>query len=109
MTEQIDSVEKLKVSEQKTIAVLKNKAVATQQRFVPRREILREYRGASKGLKSLEQRGLVLLEEQQVYRDPFGECFLESNTPEVLTVEQNNALDRILQLHKVNFKIILSL
>ena len=96
LTEHNYSVEQLKVSEQKTIAVLKNIAAATNRRFVPRREIVHEYAGGAKGLKSLAQRALVCLEEQQVYRDPFGECFLESNIPEALTVEQNNALGSII-------------
>ncbi|MFC1844577.1 primosomal protein N' [Thermodesulfobacteriota bacterium] len=91
-----DSVEDLKISEQKTIKVLKSIATATRRRFVPCREITREYSGAAKGLKSLAQKNIVIFEEQQVYRDPFGECFLESDIPESLTVEQNNALDSII-------------
>jgi primosomal protein N' (replication factor Y) len=96
LTDHIDSAENLKVSEQKTIEVLKNISTATNRRFVPRREITREYPGGAKGLKSLAQKNLILFEEHQVYRDPFGECFLESDIPEVLTVEQNNALDSII-------------
>lgn len=96
LIEHIDSTENLKVSEQKTIEVLKNISTTTHRRFVPRREIVREYPGGAKGLKSLAQKDLVIFEEQQVYRDPFGECFLESDIPEKLTVEQNKALETII-------------
>jgi primosomal protein N' (replication factor Y) len=96
LTEHLDSTESFKVSEQKTINVLKSIATATNRRFVPRREIVREYPGGGKGLRALAQKGIVLFEEQQVYRDPFGEYFLERDIPETLTIEQNNALDSIL-------------
>jgi primosomal protein N' (replication factor Y) len=88
--------ENLKISEQKTIAVLQKITSETNRRFVPRREITRKYSGAGKALKSLAQKHIVLFEEQQVYRDPFGECFLESDIPEALTGEQKKALDSIL-------------
>ncbi len=91
----VDTENDLKVSEQKTLAVLQSIATATDRRFVPRREIIREYAGAARGLKSLLHKKIVILEEQQVYRDPFGECFLQSDVPESLTAEQKNALDFI--------------
>ncbi len=96
LADQFDSTEDLKVSEQKTINILQEISTATNRRFVPRREITRQYPGAGKGLKSLAQKNIVLVEEQQVYRDPFGECFLESDIPETLTGEQNKALESIL-------------
>jgi len=96
LTGHAESAKDLKVSEEKTIEVLKRIATATGRRFVPRREISREYSGAAKGLKSLLQKKIVIFEEQQVYRDPFGECFLESDVPDSLTVEQNNALNTII-------------
>ncbi len=86
----------LKVSEQKTIEVLQRISAASNRRFVPRREIIREYRGAGKGLRSLADKSVVLFREQQVYRDPFGETFLESEVPETLTGEQIRALEAIL-------------
>jgi len=95
LSEYIGSVQDLKVSEQKTIDALKKLAAATKSRFVPRRELMREYRGAGRGLKALVQKKYILLEEQQVYRDPFGDCFLESDVPEELTEEQKRALDTI--------------
>jgi len=88
--------EDLKVSEQKSIEVLQKIASATKSRFVPRKEITREYPGAGKGLKSLAQKNIVLIGEQHVYRDPFGECFLESDIPEILTNGQKKALESIL-------------
>ena len=96
LTEHIDPKVNLKVSEQKTIEILKKISIATNRRFVPRREIVGEYPGGGRGLKSLALKNIVLFEEHQVYRDPFGKCFLESNIPEVLTGEQNNALNCII-------------
>ena len=85
----------LKISEQKTLDLLQRIAAETHRRFVPRKEITRQYSGAGQGLKSLVQKNIVLVREQQVYRDPFGECFLESDIPENLTAEQNRALKHI--------------
>ncbi len=96
LVENNTTYENLKVSEQKTIEVLQKIASATKSRFVPRKEITGEYPGAGKGLKSLAQKNIILFEEQQVYRDPFGECFLESDIPEVLTPGQKKALGSIL-------------
>ena len=103
LTEGADSADNLKISEQKTIEVLKKISTLTNRRFVPRREITHEYPGAGKGLRFLEQKGFILFEEQQVYRDPFGESFLESDIPEVLTTEQKKALDSILPAIKKGF------
>ena len=79
------SYENLKVSEQKTIKALQDIASQTNRSFIPRKEIIRVYLGADKGLKSLIQKNIVIAEDRQVYRDPFGESFLESNIPERLT------------------------
>lgn len=95
LAEHIDGAGDLKISEQKTLEILKKLAAETNRRFIPRRQIVREYPGAGKGLKSLALKGFVLLEEQQVYRDPFGESFLESDEPDELTAEQVKALDKI--------------
>jgi len=104
LTENIAYPENLKVSEQKTIAALQKIASATDSRFVPRREVTREYPGAGKALKSLARRNIVIFREQQVYRDPFGESFLQSDIPETLTAEQKRALDSILPaLQKARF------
>ncbi|KPK00597.1 MAG: primosomal protein N' [Desulfobacterales bacterium SG8_35] len=92
----IDSLEGLKISEQKTLDVLHRISAETSSRFVPRREITRVYPGAGKGLQSLAQKNIIVFAEQQVYRDPFGECFLESNIPPALTGEQKKALGAIL-------------
>ncbi len=98
----IDNLEQLKVSELKTIKVLQMLASATNRKFVPRKEITRAYPGAGKGLKSLAEKKIIAFVEQQVYRDPFGECFLESDIPEILTDEQKKALDAILPAIKKN-------
>jgi len=94
--ETIDVATGLNVTEQKALDVLRRIASETNRRYVPRREIIHEYRSAGKGLKSLAEKNIIVVEEQQVYRDPFGECFLESDIPEVLSAEQKKALDVIL-------------
>ena len=94
--------EDLLVSELNTINALQKLSAATNHRFVPRRDILQEYPGAANRLKSMVQKGLIDMGEQQVYRDPFGECFLESNVPETLTHEQQNVLASILPALKKN-------
>ncbi|MBW2466474.1 MAG: primosomal protein N' [Deltaproteobacteria bacterium] len=96
LNEHITPLEPLKVSEKKTVAALEKISAATNRRFVPRREVLREYPGGSRGIKSLAGKGFIKLTEQQVYRDPFGECFFETNMPEVLTTEQQKALEKII-------------
>ena len=96
LAENIAVLEKLKISEQKTLDVLQKIVSATNRRFVPCREITRAYPGAGKGLKSLAGKNIIVFEEQQVYRDPFGDCFMESDIPESLTDEQKKALAAIL-------------
>jgi len=93
---QINYPDDLLVSEQKTLEALEKISSATNHRLVPRKDIIREYPGAGKGLRSLAQKGFIVFGEQQVYRDPFGECFLESDVPGTLTNEQEKALDSIL-------------
>ena len=95
LAENISSSLELKISEQKTVDVIKELAGASGRRFIPRREIVRQYPGASKGLKTLAQKNCVLAEQQQVYRDPFGDCYLESDIPASLTEEQKRVMDAL--------------
>ena len=96
LAENVDCPENLKSSEQKTIDALQKIVSATNRRFVPRREIIHEYPGAGRALRSLARKNIVIFEEQQVYRDPFGESFLQSDMPETLSGGQKKALDFIL-------------
>jgi len=95
LSEDIDSAGKLKIAEQKTVDVIKRLAAASNLRYVPRREIVREYPGAGRILKTMARKNLVLVDEQQVYRDPFGECFLESEIPASLTDEQKEVMAEV--------------
>jgi primosomal protein N' (replication factor Y) len=101
LSEQVSHPGDLLVSEQKTIEALKKISAVIDQSFVPRKDIIREYPGAGKCLRSLERKGIIVFGEKQVYRDPFGESFLASDVPGTLTGEQEKALDLILPaIHK---------
>ena len=59
---------------------------------LPRPELTREYGGAGKALHALADRGLVTMEEQRCYRDPFGNIPPFFAKPETLTSEQESVL-----------------
>ena len=88
-------MEKLKVSERKTLDVFLKLQDTGNRSVVPRRDITREYSGAAKGLKGLAEKGVLVFLEQQVYRDPFGDILTEFEIPEKLTDEQAGALDQL--------------
>jgi len=63
--------------------------------LLPRAELTRQYPGAGKALHSLAKAGLVTLEDQRVYRDPFGKVPPFFPKPETLTTEQDQVVDKI--------------
>jgi len=85
--------EKLKPSEEKTLALL---AAAPAGQWQPRRELTREYPSAGKALQGLADKGVVELADRQVYRDPFGDPAPFFPEPDRLTGEQEAALAAIL-------------
>lgn len=98
-----DRVEKdknssLKPSEQKTLAVLAELAEEASpfSGLIARREVISRYKGAAKPLKSLAEKELISLVEQQVYRDPFGGYVPRFDVPSQLTDEQQQVLEQIL-------------
>ena len=95
LAEEPDSAADLMLSERKTIALLKKLAASANRIFVPRREIVREYPGAARALNTLVGKNFVRIVEQQVYRDPFDDCLLESDVPAVLTDEQTKVLETV--------------
>ena len=62
---------------------------------IPAADLKRRFGQCSPQLKRLEERGLVQVEEREVYRNPFGEEDLERDTPRVLNVQQASALDHV--------------
>lgn len=98
----ISDFENLKPSEQKIITILQKIEYETNRRFIPRWEVIQEYHGAGKGLKTLGLRKIIIAEEKQVYRDPFGESFLDSDVPEKLTDQQKKVLGSILPAIRKN-------
>ena len=84
----------LKHSEQKTIALIKERQADSTQ-GIPRRELTKAYSGAAKSIASLTGQGIIHLSKRQVYRDPFGEAPPFFPRPARLTAEQNLALARL--------------
>jgi primosomal protein N' (replication factor Y) len=87
---------KLKVSERKTLDVFLRLQESAKRTSIPRQDITREYPGARKALRELAEKNIILLKEEEVYRDPFGESLTEFEIPEKLTDEQAAALDQLL-------------
>ena len=86
---------RLKPSERKTLALLREMTAADGRAWVPRKDLARAYPGARKALPPLIARGLVTAEERPVYRDPFGERPPEFPAPAQPTAEQAAALAAI--------------
>ncbi len=87
----------LKPAEKKTLALLDQLfGTDSGSKSLPRRKVTEQYKGAAKALKSLADKGMVIVQEQQVYRDPFGgyvPCF---EIPLQLTDEQQEVLKKII-------------
>jgi primosomal protein N' (replication factor Y) len=86
-------LEGLKKSEQKTLDLFFCQSKGRQ--VLPRVELTRQYSGAGKALHSLAEQGLITLEEQRVYRDPFGKIPPFFPKPKTLTPEQKQVLSTI--------------
>ena len=87
-------VETLKKSEAKTLQLFFRHNAG--RALVPRPELTRRYKGAGKALHGLVDRGLVTLEEQRCYRDPFGNTPPYFARPETLTQEQEKVLSQLI-------------
>ncbi len=88
--------ETLKKSERRTLELLLE--AGSGRPLLPRPEITRQYTSAGKALHSLVDRGLVTMEEQRSYRDPFGSIPPFFPRPEQLTEEQEQVLAELLPL-----------
>jgi primosomal protein N' (replication factor Y) len=84
---------KLKVSEQKTLQLFFQQSNGSAS--LPRPQLTKRYGGAGKALYDLVDSGLVTLEEQRVYRDPFGNIPPFFARPETLTSEQEQVLAKL--------------
>ncbi len=78
---------KLKPSEHKTL-LLVSRLYIEMGKPVPRRELLKNYKGAAKPLLTLVECGLLEKIQQRVYRNPLGLLPEKSIVPERLTDEQ---------------------
>ncbi|MCI5149454.1 MAG: hypothetical protein D3916_08715, partial [Candidatus Electrothrix sp. MAN1_4] len=68
--EGLDGLEGLKKSEQKTLDLFFHHS--NGRSVLPRVELTRQYPSAGKALHSLAEQGFITLEQQRVYRNPFG-------------------------------------
>jgi primosomal protein N' (replication factor Y) len=62
---------------------------------IPAEDLRRRFGQCSPQLKRLEELGLVLVEEREVYRNPFGEDAFERDAPRVLNDQQAGALQHV--------------
>lgn len=85
----------LKKSELRTLDLYLSCCLRLGCRTVPRPEMTRIYSGAGKGVHSLVAKGIFVLEERRVYRDPFGRVPDYLPEPEYLTPEQEQVLGRL--------------
>ncbi len=83
----------LKKSEVKTLDLLFRHRGERSGLFRP--ELTGRYSGAGKALYGSAEAGLVTLEEQRTYRDPFGNISLFFAQPETLTPEQDTVLSEL--------------
>ncbi|MBU0966832.1 MAG: primosomal protein N' [Proteobacteria bacterium] len=87
---------RLKTSEKKAMALLLELLANRLPPVVPVKELNHTYSGAGKALKSLEEKGLVFFQEQQVLRDPFGEEPPFFPEPQQLSADQEKVLEELL-------------
>ncbi len=85
----------LKKSEQKTLQVFIDLCRQENVIALCRPVITRQYSGARKGLLSLSDMGILVMEERRVYRDPFGSHPTTYSRPEILTEEQDSVLSTL--------------
>ncbi len=78
--------------ERRTLELLFSLCRKNNRPQVPRPELTRRYRGAGRAIRSLAERGLVVLAEERIYRDPFGNQPPFFPPPERLTSQQNQVL-----------------
>jgi len=88
----------LKKSEQKTLALLAELLAERAAPSVPRRLLTGLYSGAAKALAGLVEKGMIALEEERLFRDPFGLAPPFYPRPARLTDEQRQVLDVVLPL-----------
>ncbi len=86
--------EQLKKSEQKTLDLFFR--YSNGNFALPRSELTRQYPGVGRALHSLAAAGLVSLEKQRIYRDPFGNIPPFFACPENLTEGQTTVIDQII-------------
>ncbi len=95
-TLQAQSGAALKKAEIKALTLFLERFAATSGQPVPRSTLSHQYPGIGPPLLRLLDRGLLRMETERVYRDPFGDPPQFHPAPDVLTVEQQQALAALL-------------
>lgn len=92
LVDNTDHVRKLKVSEQKTLHHLTQLTKESERPWVSSRDLNKSYAGAGRALAALQKQGLIMMEEQKIYRNPFGEIPPFYPKPEILTPDQQRVM-----------------
>lgn len=87
----------LKVSERKTLAIMKELLNREGDAPILQPDITRQYSSGGRALRTLEEKNIVTREEVRVYRDPLGNQAMLFPRPEHLTIEQEAVLTQLLE------------
>lgn len=85
----------LRKSEKKALALFVELHLQNNRQPVIRKQLQQMYKNCLGALRSLHEAAVVLLKEQRMYRDPFGEVPAYFPPPEFLTPEQKQVLAEI--------------
>ncbi len=86
---------KLSVPLVRTLYILRSLVQEQGNDVISASDIRKQYSGASKALKELENRGLISSHQRRVYRNPFGETLAFFPEPENLSHEQEQVLSEL--------------
>lgn len=85
----------LKLSEVKALYSLQNFTQKNNRDNIALKDLRNDYSGASKALRALEEKQLVVRSRRRVFRSPFGEQLRHYPPPNSLTDEQQTVLNSI--------------
>ncbi len=87
----------LKLIEKNTLNEIASYLSANNVSQIPGKELFKNYSGARKAVPSLLEKGLVIKNEQRIFRNPFGGQYIQREIPENLTGEQQRAYSALVE------------